>query len=572
MMDYALLQAVFLPLLLSPVAYVLGRKAGPTPAMWFTFAVLLYSTVLVVTSALSGETAEEHYPWTELFGEFGLLMDGLASPFAIIIYVLSTILALYSKPYMIHKFREQFAEERQEEQQQQQDAVTTTTTATAATTATAEAAEAGGEQPQSPQHGHGHGGDDSPAMTSYINAKSGLYFALYLVFAMGMLGTVLATNLIEFYIFFEVMLIPGFFLVALWGDGPRRKIGLMFLFWTHAGAVVLLLGFLMIGLTIGSFDFADIQESELPSDIALISGIAITIGLGVKLAVFMFHIWLPYVHGSAPTPISALLSPAMIGIGAYGIFRLVVELLPATFSELAIWLHIWGLVTMIYGGAMALMQDDIKRLLAYSSISQMGYLLFGIGSASVLGLSGAEMMYVTHGLGKGILFMMAGIIIVRVGTRSISKLGGLAGKMPITAVCAVIGALTIMGVPPTSGFMGEWILFYGALETAIAEDSMLRTVTFGLGLLATALTMSYMLWMLKRIFFGKTPEHLANVREGSWYMTAPMMVLAGFTIVLGIYPDIFLEAIVPYMGGVLGAPVTPVGMGLETVTMTGGGT
>ncbi len=516
-MEYALLQAVFLPLLLSPIAYILGRKVGPIPAMWFTFAILLYTTILVINAALSG-TVEEHYPWTEQFGEFGFLLDGLASPFAIIIYVLSTILVLYSKPYMIHKFHEQFEEEQK---------INSSSSGQSSVV-------------------------ESSSLSNYVNAKSGLYFALYLVFAMGMLGTVLSTNLIEFYIFFEVMLIPGFFLVALWGDGPRRKIGLMFLFWTHAGAVVLLLGFLMIGLTIGSFDFADIKESEIPQDVVMISAIAIAIGLGVKLAVFMFHVWLPYVHGSAPTPISALLSPAMIGIGAYGIFRLIVEFLPSTFAELSIWFHIWGLVTMIYGGAMALMQDDIKRLLAYSSISQMGYLLFGIGSMSTMGLAGAEMMYITHGLGKGILFMMAGIIIVKVGTRSISKLGGLAGKMPITAVCAVIGALTIMGVPPTSGFMGEWILFYGALETAIEEGSTVRAVTFGLGLVATALTMSYMLWMLKRIFFGKTPEHLEKVKEGSWYMTAPMMVLAGFTIVLGIYPDIFLNTIMPYMNGVLG--------------------
>ncbi|MDH3780084.1 MAG: NADH-quinone oxidoreductase subunit M [Nitrosopumilus sp.] len=516
-MEYALLQAVFLPLLLSPVAYILGRKVGPTPAMWFTFAILLYTTILVINAALSG-TVEEHYPWTEQFGEFGFLLDGLASPFAIMIYVLSTILALYSKPYMIHKFHEQFEEEKK------------INTSGSGQTSVIE----------------------SSSLTNYVNAKSGLYFALYLVFAMGMLGTVLSTNLIEFYIFFEFMLIPGFFLVALWGDGPRRKIGLMFLFWTHAGAVVLLLGFLMIGLTIGSFDFVDINESEIPPDIVMISAVAIAIGLAVKLAVFMFHIWLPYVHGSAPTPISAILSPAMIGIGAYGIFRLIVEFLPSTFADLAIWFHIWGLVTMIYGGAMALMQDDLKRMLAYSSISQMGYILFGIGSISVLGLAGAEMMYVTHAIGKGILFMMAGIIIVKVGTRSISKLGGLAGKMPITAVCAVIGALTIMGVPPTSGFMGEWVLFFGALETAIEEGSTLRAVTFGLGLVATALTMSYMLWMLKRIFFGKTPEHLEHVKEGSWYMTAPMMVLAGFSIVVGIYPDIFFKTIIPYMNGVLG--------------------
>jgi NADH-quinone oxidoreductase subunit M len=517
-MEYALLQAVILPLLLAPVAYVIGRKMGPTPAMWFTFGILLYTTILIINAALSGTTVEEHYPWTTQFGEFGFLLDGLASPFAIIIYVLSTILVIYSKPYMIHIFHEQFEEEHK------------INTSESGQTSVVE----------------------SSALSNYVNAKSGLYFALYLLFAMGMLGTVLSTNLIEFFVFFEIMLIPGFFLVALWGAGNRRKIGLMFLFWTHAGAVVLLLGFLMIGLTIGSFDFVDIKESEIPPDIAMISAVAIALGLGVKLAVFMFHIWLPYVHGAAPTPISALLSPAMIGIGAYGIFRLIVEFLPATFAELAIWFHIWGLVTMIYGGAMALMQDDLKRFLAYSSISQMGYILFGIGSMSSFGLAGAEMMYVTHALGKGILFMMAGIIIVKVGTRSFSKLGGLAGKMPITAVCAVIGALTIMGVPPTSGFMGEWIMFFGALETAIEEGSTIRAVAFGLGLVATALTMSYMLWMLKRIFFGKLPQHLENVKEGSWYMLIPMMILAGFTIVVGIYPDIFLKTIIPYMNGVVG--------------------
>ncbi len=537
MMDHALLQAVFLPLLLSPVAYVLGRRYGPTPVMWFTFGVLLYCTAIITMSALDG-TYEEHYPWTSMFGEFGFLMDGLASPFAIMIYVLCTILALYSKPYMIHKFREQYEERRQQQQQQVVASSSSFSSDTSNTTTT------GGD-------GEG-GGTDPAAVNRYVNSKSGLYYALYMVFAMGMVGTVFATNLIQFYIFFEVMLIPGFFLIAFWGDGPRRRIALMFLFWTHVGAVILLLGFLMIGLSVGSFDFADIDESKMSGDMLLASAVAISIGLGVKLAAFMFHIWLPHVHGAAPTPISALLSPAMIGIGAYGIFRLIIELLPTAYADLSIWFHVWGLVTMLYGGAMALMQDDIKRLFAYSSISQMGYLLFGIGTYSAMGLAGAEMMYVTHALGKGLLFMTAGILIVNVGTRSISRLGGLAGKMPITAVCAVIGALTIMGVPPTSGFMGEWILFYGALETAIAEDSVLRMVTFGLGLVATALTMSYILWMLKRVFFGKLPANLSGVREASWYMTAPMMVLAGFTVVLGIYPDIFLEQIMPYMSGVLG--------------------
>ncbi|WOV93350.1 MAG: NADH-quinone oxidoreductase subunit M [Candidatus Nitrosoabyssus spongiisocia] len=513
-MEYVLLQAVFLPLLLSPIAYILARKVSVNASMWFTFGLLLYCTINIIFTVIEGPY-EEHYPWTSLFGEFGFLLDGLASPFAIMIYVLCTILVPYSKPYMTHKFHDTYKE-------------------------LYESAESGAQKLVLNRE-------------TFVRNQFGVYFALFLVFSMGMLGTVLSTNLIEFYVFFEVMLIPAFFLIAFWGDGPRRRISLMFLFWTHAGAVVLLLGFLAIGLSLGSFDFVDINESEIPSDIALLAAVAILVGLGVKLAAFMFHIWLPYVHGSAPTPISALLSPAMIGIGAYGIFRLIVEFLPGQFSELAIWLHVWGLATMIYGGAMALMQDDLKRLLAYSSISQMGYILFGIGTYSVLGMAGAEMMYITHALGKGLLFMTAGILIYKVGTRSLSKLGGLASKMPITAVCAVIGVLTIAGIPPTSGFMGEWILFYGAIETAIDEGSTLRMVTFGLGLVATVLTMSYLLWMLKRVFFGKLPETLVHAKDPGWHMTAPMIVLAGFSIVLGIYPDIFYNQIIPYMSGVLGA-------------------
>ena len=516
-----LLQAVFLPLLLSPVAYILGRKAGPTAATWFTFGLLLYCTTILIVPVFSG-TYEEHYPWTKLFGEFGFLLDGLASPFAIIIYVLSTVLALYSKPYMITKITEQF-EERMHKQK--------------------------------PVIGDGQSTAmiESSALKGYLNNQIGVYFALFLVFAMGMLGTVLATNLIEFFVFFEVMLIPGFFLIALYGYGAKRRIALLFFFWTHVGAVVLLLGFLAIGLNVGSFNFADIKEQGIPPGILSFAAAAIIIGLGVKLAAFIFHIWLPYAHAEAPTPISALLSPAMIGIGAYGLFRLLVMLLPGQYEQFAIFLNLWGLVTMFYGGAMALMQDDIKRLFAYSSISQMGYLIFGIGSSSALGLSGAEMMYVSHGLGKALLFMMAGAMILQVGTRSMAKLGGLAGKMPITAVCAMIGALTIMGIPPTSGFMGEWTLFYGALQTAIEEGSTLRMVTFSLGLVATVVTMAYILWMIKRVFFGKLPENLSNTKEASWYITAPMMVLAGFTMVVGIYPDIFFNQIIPFMKGVMGA-------------------
>ncbi len=239
----------------------------------------------------------------------------------------------------------------------------------------------------------------------------------------------------------------------------------------------------------------------------------------------------------------------MTGIGAYGLIRIWIELLsgPGNYTDYSIYISIWGVATMIYGGAMALMQKDIKRVLAYSSISSMGYLLFGIGSESVLGISGAIFMYVTHALGKGLLFMMAGSVILQTGTRNMDKLGGLGGKMPYTAVFAMIGGLTIIGVPITSGFMSEWVLFNGALQNAVVSESALKAVLFALAITTTILTSAYILWMYKRIFYGITPETLKNVRDSSKYVLVTMGILASLTLILGLYPDLFYKPIIGYV-------------------------
>ena len=548
--SYFLLAATFLPLLSSPVSYILAKKVGVTATAWFSFGILAISTGLIFIPAMtltSGQSAYvESYPWSQ-FGNFGLRLDGLSLPFALIIYILCTVLALYSKPYMIHKIMED-----------------------------ANSHAGGGEQHSSGlsnrriSGGIGdHGGSgtyysDSTKMEvgsqvsavsdtkKYLNSQMGLYFALYLAFSMGMFGTVLATNLIQFYVFFELMLVPSFFLIAFYGYGARRRIALMFFFWTHVGAIVLLLALLSMGFFAGGFDFDTIRAnaSQIPEQWMSIIVFALVVGLGVKLAAFLLHIWLPYAHAEAPTPVSALLSPAMIGIGAYGLLRLWLELLTGSYAEYSLYINLWGLATMIYGGAMALMQDDIKRVLAYSSISQMGYILFGLGSESVLGITGATMMYITHGLGKAILFMMAGSIILQTGTRSMSKLGGLAGKMPYTAVITMIGALTIIGIPPTSGFMAEWILFNGVLQTGVNHWDSLRVAAFGIGILATVLSSAYILWMYKRVFFGKISEEYIHVRDSSKYITVTMAVLAAITLIIGVYPDIFLNPIIGYIQGI----------------------
>ena len=528
--------ATFMPLILSPVVYFLGRRKGINITTWLTFGILAISTTLVIIPCIdldSGGSYQEIFEWSQL-GHFGLKLDGLSIPFAITIYLLSTIIVIYSKPYMVRKILMQFEQLKNLKS----------------------ADKSPYNDAENDQYFVKDGKSSSTLILStdqksYLNEQLGLYYSLYLVFAMGMLGTVLATNLFEFYVFFELMLVPSFFLIAFFGYGNRKRTSLMFFFWAHVGAVIMLLGLMAMGFLAGGFDYDVIKAnvSQIPSAWIVVIVAALVIGFGVKLGAFLVHIWLPDTYTDSPTPISVLISSAMTGIGAYGLIRIWIDLLsgPGNYSDYSVYISIWGLATMIYGGAMALMQKDIKRVLAYSSISSMGYLLFGIGSESVLGISGAIFMYVTHALGKGLLFMMAGSIILQTGTRNMDKLGGLGGKMPYTAVFAMIGGLTIIGVPITSGFMSEWVLFNGALANAVVDWSSLKAISFALAISATILTSAYILWMYKRIFYGVVPETLKNVRDSSKYVLITMGIMASLTLILGIYPDLFYKPIIGYV-------------------------
>ena len=531
--SYYLMVATFMPLILSPAVYFLGKRRGINITTWLTFGILAISTTLVIIPTIdlgSGGSYQEVFDWSQL-GHFGLKLDGLSIPFAISIYLLSTIVVIYSKPYMTRKILLQYEQVNNSSGLQINDA-------------------------ESELYSFKDGKSVSSLLLSteqksYLNSQMGLYYSLYLVFAVGMLGTVLATNLFEFYVFFELMLVPAFFLIAFFGYGKRKRTSLMFFFWAHVGAVILLLGLMAMGFLTGGFDYDTVKAnvSQIPHAWIAVIVSALVIGFGVKLGAFLVHIWLPDTYTDAPTPISVLISSVMTGIGAYGLIRIWIELLsgPGNYTDYSIYVSLWGVATMIYGGAMSLMQKDIKRVLAYSSISSMGYLLFGLGSESVLGISGAIFMYVTHALGKGLLFMMAGSIILQTGTRNMDKLGGLGGKMPYTAVFAMIGGLTIIGVPITSGFMSEWVLFNGALQNAVVDWSTLEAITFALAITTTILTSAYILWMYKRIFYGITPETLKNVRDSSKYVLVTMGILASLTLILGVYPDLFYKPIIGYV-------------------------
>lgn len=485
-----ILQIVLVPLLFVFITYAAGVRWG-AKAGWLGFISLGYSTFLTLLTGWQGG-AQEFYNWNPI-GLFGFNADGLSIPILFTISLLCTLMSIYSMPYMQHII-----------------------------------------------------GDDK--------RQFGLYYALLLLYSVGMMGAVLATNLIEFYLFFELMLIPSYFLIAKWGYGDRDRISFMYFMWTHIGALAFLAGILSVGYLTGlTFDLAKIASSTLPANLRIwIVGLMV-VGLLVKMAALGLHIWLPHAHAEAPTPISALLSPAMIGIGGYAIVRIVMTILPTAFFQISLMLSIWAVVTMFYGGAMALIQDDIKRLLAYSSVSQMGYILLGISSFQVLGVSGSMFQYVTHGLGKGILFMVAGAIILQAhGLRSIGKMGGLASRMPITAAAALIGFLTIMGIPPTTGFISEFLIFAGSFNEAFALNSLLRVGLAFLGVVSTALTAGYSLWAVKRIFFGKLPDELSHVTEAPWVITGSLLVLATVSLILGVYPDLVERLLLPTVKVIVG--------------------
>ena len=486
MTTYSLVQIVVIPVVTVPITYWAGRKVQKK-AGWVTFASLAYTTLLIAGLGLTfgGSIAyREDFVWVPSLNlKFGLLLDGLNLPILVTISFLCTLIAVYSMTYMHHSI---------------------------------------GESP-----------------SGYAS-----YFSLYQLYAAGMMGTVLATNLIEFYLFFELMLVPSWALINSFGTGERERIALMYFMWTHVGAVCLLAGILTAYAKLGTFEIASLKMLAGDPIVPWIA-VAMLIGFFTKMAVFGLHIWLPYAHAEAPTPISALLSPAMIGIGAYATVRIVVSSFTSTFLAMGDVLSVWALVTMIYGGLMALAQDDIKRLLAYSSISQMGYLLLGISSSAELGIAGSMFHYVSHATCKGILFLAAGILIYQLdGTRSIKKLGGLAAKMPITALAFILGFLGIAGTPPLNGFQSEWMLFSGVFTGAI-NSSQPRLLIAILSIISTVLTAGYALWTIRRIFFGPLPDNLKTAKEAPISMTAPLIILAVVSIIIGIYPRLVTDFIIP---------------------------
>lgn len=397
----------------------------------------------------------------------------------------------------------------------------------------------------------------------YMQCKNGLtqYYTLLLLITAGMMGVVLTGDIFNLYVFLEITCISAYALVAFERRWESIEASIKYLIIGSIGTSFLLLGIALTYGVAGSLNIADLAGrlaiigsggQPLPMVMVMVLTLFV-VGFCIISAVVPLHAWLADAHPAAPSPISALLSGVIVTIGVYGMLRIVYMM----FGVLAvgILLSVLGLVSMIVGGLMALVQRDIKRLIAYSTVSQMGYILLGVGLGTAMGIEGGLFHLFNNAIMKALLFMCAGAIVYRVGTRSLDELGGLYRNMPVTATVFAIGALAVAGVPPLNGFASKWTIYMAGIEAG-------KPVFVAVAVIISALTLAYFLKVLASVFFGQRPTHLRDVKEAPMLMLFPMCILAGLCIVFGLLPQLGIDLVQPaqaaimqvdnYIGSVLG--------------------
>jgi NADH-quinone oxidoreductase subunit M len=365
----------------------------------------------------------------------------------------------------------------------------------------------------------------------HLDERSPAFYALLMFFAVGMAGTTLANSMFLFYIFWELMLVASCALIAVWGEGSRRgAVALKYFIFTHLGSLMVLVGLLVLYDTAGSDSFSALQAGlTLTPTLVTIVTVLFIVGFCVKMAIFPVHLWLPDAHAVAPMPVTIMLAAAMLAMGTYGILRFPFSIFSKEqMAPFAVPMMVAGIVSEIYGALMALAERDVKRIVAYSSVSQMGYILFGLGTLTYQGIAGATLHVVFHAIVKALLFMGVGLIIHATGRRRITELGGLRGATPLTAFCTIVGALAIAGVPPLCIFDSEWMIFAGGFSTPHLGLAILS-------LFGSLLTVAYALWFVGSIFFGPRPPEL-TVERPHWAMVAPTVLLTGLALAEGLVP------------------------------------
>jgi NADH-quinone oxidoreductase subunit M len=517
-----------------PFVYLIGKKSPRAAALFVASLmvvnfVLLASTIPTVLNSSSHQWVES-YQWIPDLGntQFTLLVDGMSVSIAMISLVLLFTATIYSINYMAGK-------------------------------------------------------KNLPA-----------YYALICMLSVGLIGVFLTSNLLLFYFCWELMLVPAYFIVGEWGYRNSYKSALKLFIFTHIGAVFVILGIGSIYWLTGTTEMFTVNG--VAGAQALLLGVAnsgvikwvllaLTAGFAVKMAVFPVHLWLPDAHSEAPAPMSALLSGVIISAGAYAILRIVFGVVfPAVGVAFGVsFLHALSLiavVTAFFGSFLALCATDVKRVIAYSSISHMGYVLFGIslfpvsvagGAAVVLAssvaITGTILHIITHAASKGLFFLTVGGVMHQTHERDIRKMGGLASKMPFSTVSGMIAALSIAGAPPLACFISEFLIFMGAFQ--IIGNDFFYIVPTILMLIATVFSLAYSLRFISKVFLGTAPgevvedvhgsshgnggvhdsaegavvEHASAKLEVPNWMKAALAILAVLVVLIGVYPTFFMQLI-----------------------------
>ena len=373
------------------------------------------------------------------------------------------------------------------------------------------------------------------------------YFAALFVAEVGMLGVFAAEDLILFYIFFEITLIPMYLLVGIWGDQNRRPAAIKFFIYTFLGSTVMLAGFLAFGILAGSYAMDALTAGGGLSRTAQVAIAApILFGLLVKVPAVPLHSWLLDVYVSSPISTNVLLSGVLPKLGTYGLIKVAIPLLPQGVEPFLPYVAAFGVINIIYGSFVAFLQPDLKALVAYSSIGTLGFILLGAASGNAVGLNGAVFQQVSHGLYSALLFILVGVIAARTGTRRVRELGGLAARMPWAGGLLALGALAAMGLPGLAVFVSEFMSIMGGYETFPVQG-----VLAALGIVLSAM---YLLYMLARVIFGpvERPAY-EEVTDAGRIEMAAVVPLAVLLVVLGILPGLLISVQRPAVEAVLAA-------------------